>query len=180
MQVQIDKLRAKPFQLDLNEQASAFAELACGASAKGFDFLEPICGRLEVTRSNDLIKVAGHLSTRVALACGRCLVKVESPLSLELDLVYALKASVESDEPEELELARSDLDLLTVEGEVLDLKSEVEQEIIMALPHQLMCHEQCSGLCPVCGCNLNQKSCDCERPVFHSGLAALKDFKIDS
>ena len=64
-------------------------------------------------------------------------------------------------------------------GTEIDLRPDIEQEIIMALPQQQLCAEDCRGLCPSCGIDLNQGQCDCERPVFHTGLAALKNFRIE-
>ena len=63
-------------------------------------------------------------------------------------------------------------------GPELDLLPDVEQEIVMSLPQQPLCKASCLGLCHSCGCNLNQGSCNCEAPILHPGLAALKNFKI--
>ena len=79
---------------------------------------------------------------------------------------------------EEVELGEDDLGLIGYSGEEIDLDAELAQEVIMALPQQFICSEECAGLCPVCGENQNQVECGCERPVFNSGLAALKGFKV--
>ncbi len=56
-------------------------------------------------------------------------------------------------------------DFLLVEGMRLDLEDFVREDIFLALPTKFLCREDCKGLCPQCGKNLNDGSCSCKKPV---------------
>ena len=50
--------------------------------------------------------------------------------------------------------------------------------MLLALPDYVLCDPACKGLCPVCGADLNDGECGCERTVPDPRLAALKDLKL--
>ncbi|NIP49218.1 MAG: DUF177 domain-containing protein [Gammaproteobacteria bacterium] len=134
---------------------------------------------MQATWAGDVINVSGHLSTVVTLACARCLAPVTSSLEIDLSLCYSNKGEDDNQEvPEELEVRSEELGLITYSGQEIDLRPDLAQEIVMSLPQQLLCSTSCKGLCPNCGVNQNLNTCDCEKPQFHAGLAALKDFKV--
>jgi len=177
--IQIDKLKRRPRQIVLNEQAADFPILRQLIEDGNLAFNDVIHGTLQATWAGDIIEVAGSLTTRVTCPCSRCLMPVVAQLEIQAMLCYAGKEDTEElPVDEEVELQSEDLGLIPFSGPEIDLRPDLEQEIIMALPQQPLCQETCQGLCPVCGCNLNQNSCDCEPPVFHAGLAALKSFKV--
>ena len=67
------------------------------------------------------------------------------------------------------------------EGDELNLAPHVWEEMLLASPSKFYCSEDCKGLCPSCGKNLNLEACNCaqEREESGSGLAALKDMFPD-
>lgn len=50
-------------------------------------------------------------------------------------------------------------------GKLIDLTDDVREDILSILPARILCREDCRGLCPYCGQNLNEGQCDCEPPV---------------
>ena len=178
MLIQIDKLKRRPRQIDVDRQASTFPVLAELMTAESVTFNEPINGSLQATWVGDYIKVSGRLATLVSSPCCRCLAPVSTRLDVPVMLTYKNGKEGETAHVEELELEADELGLIFFSGDELDLQSDIEQEIVMSLPQQPLCQETCLGLCPSCGCNLNQTSCNCEAPILHPGLAALKNFKV--
>jgi len=177
--IQIDKLKRRPRQIVIDEQSTDFPVLHELVQQGTVVFNDKIHGVLKAAWAGDVIEVTGHLTTRVTSPCGRCLMPVIDPLNIPVTLCYAgLGDDGELDVKEEVELESQELGLILFSGPELDLRPDLEQEIIMALPQQPLCKESCMGLCPVCGCNLNQENCNCSPPVFHAGLAALKHFKV--
>jgi uncharacterized protein len=177
--IQIDKLKRSSRQIAIEEQATDFPLLTELVEQGTVAFNETISGSLTAVRAGDVIEVAGRLKTTVTSPCSRCLVPVTDQLELSVVLCYADDDDdKEVGVPEELEIQTEDLGLIPYSGDEIDFRPDLEQEIIMAIPQQPLCQETCQGLCPVCGRNLNQGSCDCVPPVFHAGLAALKNFKI--
>jgi uncharacterized protein len=176
--IQIDKLKRRPRRIEIDEDASGFAVLHELADLGSVEFKAPIRGSLSATWAGSIIEVAGHLETAVTLSCGRCLQPVDSHLEIAILLCYSELAEHGDAVAEELELRSEELGLITFSGTEIDLRPDIEQEIVMALPTQLLCQEDCRGLCPSCGIDLNQGQCACEKPVLHAGLAALKNFKV--
>jgi len=177
--IQIDKLKRRPRQIVIDEQVNDFPVLRDLTAQNTVIFNDSIRGSLEATWAGDIIEVKGHLVTTVTMPCSRCLIPVAESLDIPVLLCYA-ESDAEGGGPAvaEVELRREELGLVHFTGPEIDMRPDLEQEIIMALPQRPLCHETCQGLCPVCGCNLNQDRCDCDLPVFHAGLAALKKFKV--
>jgi uncharacterized protein len=176
--IQIEKLKRRPRQVVIDEQAADFPVLHDLIEEGAVRFDDRIQGTLEATRAGDVIEVKGRLSATVTTPCGRCLMPVTEQLDIPVMLCYAgIDDESEPAVAEELELTSRELGLIPYSGPEIDLRPDLEQEIVMALPQQTLCREACKGLCPVCGCNLNHESCKCAPPVFHAGLAALKNFK---
>jgi uncharacterized protein len=120
--------------------------------------------------------------------CGRCLAptSVDAPVEFELTLVpvdeYEEEAAgAEKDgnkghaggsfEPRNAEEE-------TYSGKVIDLDPIVREQILLALPGYPVCKESCKGLCPVCGANLNDRECGCDRHVPDPRWAGLKNVKL--
>jgi len=177
--IQIDKLKRRPRRIEIDEQASGFTFL-CELIDRGtVVFKDTIHGTLTATWAGEIIEVAGNLLTTVTSSCGRCLKPVINHLEIQALFCYSDLANDEANVVEDLEIQREELGLISYSGMEIDLRPDIEQEIIMALPQQPLCGDSCKGLCPVCGVNLNQRQCTCEPPVFHAGLAALKNFRVE-
>ena len=74
------------------------------------------------------------------------------------------------------ELSNEDDDsYLVVEDGLLDIEELVVSDILLALPSKFLCKTDCKGLCPVCGTNLNDSECSCEKKQFDPRLEALKE-----
>ena len=179
MLIQIDKLKRRPRQINIAEQATNFPALRDLIEHGTVAFNEMISGNLEATWAGDVIEVSGLLTTAVTSPCSRCLKPVFEQLEVQVALCYSSRDDgEEAPVVEELEIEHDELGLIPFSGPEIDLRLDLDQEIVMALSQQPLCQELCRGLCPVCGCNLNQGNCDCEPPVFHAGLATLKSFKV--
>jgi uncharacterized protein len=71
----------------------------------------------------------------------------------------------------------SDLDVDAITSDELDLKEVVREQILLNLPEQEFCGEDCKGLCQKCGTNLNLIDCKCEETEIDPRWAALKNLK---
>jgi uncharacterized protein len=99
-----------------------------------------------------------HIKLRCAaeahLECDRCLSAFVMPIDGEMRLVYSENVDIVKDEDDEF------LRLLPHNGEI-DLRDDARQTIMLQIPMQILCQENCKGLCSQCGANLNQEQCDC-------------------
>lgn len=117
--------------------------------------------------------LAGHISTKLATDCVRCLEPVNVPVDIDFEDIFVDAA----DEPkqDELEVAVTDLDESLVIGGSIDLKDVVREQIILATDEPVLCREDCKGLCPKCGQNRNLIDCKCASDEIDPRWAALKN-----
>jgi uncharacterized protein len=108
-----------------------------------------------------LLSIRLSLAARLAGECARCL--EEASLAISDDLMY-LYFPCGLDLGKDTKLA-SDDGFLPVEvdffGRTLNVAEQVWESLLMLLPMKLLCREDCAGLCPVCGTNLNDGPCSC-------------------
>ena len=71
-----------------------------------------------------------------------------------------------------------ELDRMDIEDDVADLTEMIRDTLIASQPIRNLCKEDCKGLCPICGVNLNESECDCDRLVVDPRLEALKNFVV--
>ncbi len=119
----------------------------------------PVQGELRLMRTDRSILAKGTLHTEIELTCSRCLSLFSCPLTLNIEEEYFPTSDTVTgaslplpDEP----------GCFTIdEYNILDLTEAIRQYALMATPMKPLCGEDCAGLCPTCGCNLNQASCNC-------------------
>jgi uncharacterized protein len=108
------------------------------------------------------VHVRGRLTASVEPECGRCLAPYRSQIDQELDLFYLPRGAEQPQEQEEdVELGEREVVVGYYEGERLDLGEVVREQLFLALPLKRLCREDCRGLCPTCGKNLNDGACGC-------------------
>ncbi|HZB47118.1 MAG TPA: DUF177 domain-containing protein [Pyrinomonadaceae bacterium] len=135
-----------------------------------------VAGRASMKGSE--VRLRGTLSTQVEVYCDRCAAAVVAPLEIEFDTSF-LPAEVEKAAVENVELQKDDLIRSVYEGGAVDLDELAREQILLALPTRTLCREECRGLCPECGANLNAGECDCARKEIDPRWAALADLKKD-
>ena len=120
---------------------------------------EHVGGRVKLTRTDRGILVQGTLETGAALVCSRCLSAFPYPLRLSIEEVYeeTSDASAAAPPPQADEASGFKIE----ENRIIDLTEAVRQYAGLALPMKPLCREDCTGLCPACGHNLNEGQCGC-------------------
>ena len=181
MYIRVENLHVRPRQIEISEPVEKFPALVAFAEQGDVVFTGKITGTLTASMAGDAVRVEGHLAALAVLSCSRCLCDVQRAIDIPVSLYYHnTEASPgRTADIEELELTLRDMELIPFRGDEIDPEPEIAQELIMALPQAVLCREECAGLCPFCGCDQNNQSCECEKPILHEGLARLKDLKID-
>lgn len=106
-------------------------------------FEEPVKVTAEAWKSEDDLTVQVHIEGSHTFTCSLCLEEFNNPFEKDLTLHYDIKG---------------------LDGVSID--SDVREEIILDHPIRVLCRPDCRGLCPTCGANLNETTCDCrsEKP----------------
>ena len=116
-------------------------------------------GEVELLRTPRSIVVKGMLHTDVELTCSRCLSQFIYALTLNFEEEYIPTVDVLSGAPLP---PPEEAGAFTIDGHhVIDLTEAIRQYTVLATPIKPLCKEDCAGLCPSCGHNLNQGQCDC-------------------
>lgn len=105
------------------------------------------------------IRIQGKYSVEMTAQCDRCLGRARFPLEAQFDLFYR-PASYLAEE-DEVEIDDSEAEIGFYEGQGLELVDVLREQVMLALPMQRVCGEDCKGICPVCGQNRNEATCDC-------------------
>jgi uncharacterized protein len=123
-------------------------------------------------RGSDTFRVAGRVNTRLQMACGRCLEPFEIPVDASFDLRYA--PQTENAGEVEREIRVDDLETVYYREGLLDLTEMLREQFQLSVPMKPLCADDCRGLCPECGANLNLGSCSCAPKWEDPRLAPLK------
>ncbi len=131
----------------------------------------------------------GRLAGTYLGRCDRCLGPAELPFSTDVLWVFAEGTPphpLEDDVDDEGDGDGAEDGVIHTffEGNVLDLSTAAWEELVLGTPLKLLCSEDCAGLCPVCGTNLNDAQCNCaagvsDTTLANKGLKGLKDIFPD-
>jgi uncharacterized protein len=132
----------------------------------------PIQGEATLMRTPRGVLVKGVARARIQQLCRRCLEPASSDVEMEIEEEFVPSIDIETgrrlpltddDEPE----------LVIDEHHILDLTEVLRQYAVVAALSPGLCREDCRGLCPICGQNLNQGECGCNRAQVDPRLAIL-------
>ena len=153
------------FAIDLGSLRQGFSRMELGAEAEDLGLPQsgwagPIRGVLDVQRTGEAISVRGALTASARLECVRCLATFDWPVQAPLEVFAERAGSGGAREEEALE--RDDY-MKFHDGRQLDLREEARETLLLELPMSPHCREDCRGLCPKCGADLNEGPCGCSR-----------------
>jgi uncharacterized protein len=146
---------------------------ALGLCAEGASFEKPVKVDLSVSKSGNQLICRGKVKTSVKLECSRCLLVYDEPVISNLDFVVDFGES-----PTPLYRDASEEDNYFVADPSSDsfkIDDLVRETIILTLPLKPLCAEDCKGLCPICGIDLNKSHCSCVKEKTDPRWEKLKD-----
>lgn len=154
-----------------------------GGPAEGAHF-EParVTGTLRPTAEG--VEFSGRFETEAHLVCSRCVKGFTRELSGTFSLLLVAPEAAHEDvdhdaggAPVEVEMDEDAEDVYRLdEPGVVDLEAVVREQLDLALPLRAVCSEECKGLCPGCGADLNHEACRCQREI-DDRWSALRELK---
>jgi len=136
------------------------------------DLVEEHHGKHKVVQD---IRVKGKLDTSLEVPCARCLEPVVLPVERSFDLLYRPLGTDSGHE--ELSVTDAEAEIGYYQGEGLLLEDMLREQVLLALPLKTICRDDCKGLCPHCGKNLNEIQCACVVAVEDPRWSALKQIR---
>ena len=121
------------------------------------------------------VRLVGHLATQIELNCARCLDPVVRDLEREFDLLYRPQGV--DRKGDEAAIHEPDTEIGYYQGDGVLLEDVLREQVLLAAPYKAVCRDECKGLCPRCGRNLNLETCNCADATGDERWAALKDIK---
>ncbi|MCD7769238.1 MAG: DUF177 domain-containing protein [Oscillospiraceae bacterium] len=135
-----------PFQCELDTQRLSFDGLVA--------FNGPVTAEGQVKNTAGILEMDALVKADMTLCCDRCTAEFRRTVSRQFQVT--LQADAEDED---------DPDLFPLEGDSVDVSDVLETCFILDTDRKLLCREDCKGLCPTCGGNLNDGPCSCKKPI---------------
>lgn len=122
---------------------------------------------LKIKYIEGMFIVSGIVSGKYSAVCGRCLIDIKEQFSIDLHENFSHVSNIDE--------ASDDYEY---DGRYIDLDAPLIDNILLGLPSSMLCREDCRGLCSLCGKNLNEEECSCDRSNHNINLQMekLKEF----
>lgn len=182
MRIRVSDLTAEGVLIEEHLDPAQLKDVAALQESGECVFQGRLAVKLRIKPTAGMVQAEGHVNGLAILTCSRCLGPARWPLQAVFRLTYARTVpGDEADPPAEIrELEAEELGVVLYEGDEIDFREAIQEQVVMALPMQPLCGEACRGLCPGCGANLNEEPCGCTRREIDPRLAVLKNLKLDS
>ncbi len=162
-------LSIPPGAIDYGEEATQIGDLAVQGQA---ELLREHRGPKEVIAD---IRARAKWSGVFEVPCARCLDPVRHPLGGDFDLLFRPLGADAG--PVERALGAPDTEIGYYQEDSLVLEDVLREQVLLTLPARTLCRQDCKGLCPRCGHNLNTESCTCDAPPADPRWSALSDLR---
>lgn len=114
------------------------------------------------------VSLKAKVTAKAETRCSRCLEPVTIPIAANVDADFDRQPDPE------------DPDLYSFEASTIELTDAVRDALLLELPLRILCSEDCKGLCPVCGINLNKGTCTCQEGAeVMNPFSALKNIVLN-
>ncbi|WOP18427.1 DUF177 domain-containing protein [Raineyella sp. LH-20] len=157
---------------DLGRRAGALREVresvpapeGIGNALIGIPTGAPIDLDLRLESVSEGVLVTGLATVRLEGECSRCLTPLKDETEVDLQELFLYQDQSVDDDDE---------DLARMQGELLDLEPTLRDAVVLDLPFTPLCREDCAGLCPECGANLNEDPDHTHGPATDARWGAL-------
>jgi uncharacterized protein len=166
MILELSHIRQPEIEISRRYEPQAFA-----GRENQFRVAAPVALAMRVHKDRDRFRLVGTVSTVLELTCSRCVEAFRMPVDAAFDVRYLPQSENAGDERE---IEEDDLSDAFYRDEAIDLGQLMDEQFYLALPMKPLCRPACKGLCPSCGANLNDETCECQVRWEDPRLAALK------
>ncbi|MDA8308598.1 MAG: DUF177 domain-containing protein [Deltaproteobacteria bacterium] len=172
MRIRIDEIPESGRTLSFHWDQEMLGRFASADDPFSLKLLRPVNVVLFLDKRPDHIRITGTIKGALEVACHRCLKPFALPMDERVDIYLVTEEKIARDD--EIELEPDELLYEFFDGEVIEVDRLVAEQIFLALPVKVLCSEDCKGICPRCGANLNEEACRCKTDSSPSPFAKLR------
>ncbi len=170
--MQLDLTR---YRQPLGHFARTFEPGDVAEQGDAYRIVAPVQLDFDIHKDKEKFRLEGTVRTELELPCSRCLEPYRMPIDASFDVRF-LPASEMATE-QERELQDGDVETSYYRDDQIDLNELMREQFYLALPMKPLCSDDCKGLCPQCGTNLNTGTCECHEQWSDPRLEALKNIR---
>jgi len=131
----------------------------------------PVGGTVLLLRTASGILATGEAEFELVRVCRRCLDLVKEQVTVSFEEEFVPSVDLHTGRP--LDTSEASPELVITDEHLLDLTEVLRQYAVMEAVEGTLCSPDCLGLCPVCGHNLNEGDCGCDRRRIDPRMAPL-------
>ena len=169
MMLDLQAIADFPARITLEEDSSQMDISVEGLSLTGMARVE-----LHIVQSDNIYYCTGVVACEARIECSRCLDKYGLTLRGELD--FSIREAADKKQAGRADTPDGEL-LAATRALRIDISEPVREAILLEVPLKPLCREDCGGICPHCGVNRNDKSCDCRGKNTDPRWDALSDLR---
>ena len=124
------------------------------SEVRGYTFAAPVSVQGEFSNRAGIVTLKSTVSCTLDAVCDRCLAKLRRDYSYDFSHTVVPSLQSEGDIYDTYLVAQHDS---------IDMNETAISDLLLMLPTKMLCREDCKGLCDICGCNLNETTCDCRK-----------------
>jgi uncharacterized protein len=144
--------------------------------ANDLEISEPYVGNfnthVSLNKFDSQIILDSETGIAANLVCDRCAKDFQSVIKSNFKLVYLFRNQFDESESE-----KEDVVYLHPDTDKIDLDKDIRDYALLAVPMKILCSDDCKGLCPRCGKNLNYGLCDCDEEVIDTRWDLIQKLK---
>ena len=175
MRILVNQITESPKDASFTEGIEDLNLLYGGEPVRDFRFPRAVDVRLSYYRSGAELFFQGWIGGAIEGRCSRCLKSYSFPLEKEFEFVLV----PDPDSPKNRELNRDEMGLSFYREEEINLAPFIREQVLLALPIRPLCGEECRGLCPGCGADLNDDPCRCPPLRGDPRMALFRAMKLN-
>ncbi len=179
-----EELSLLPSQPDAPEEGRMDAPPEDGTA----QLVGPVHFHGEITNAGSIFHLKGKADAQFAAQCARCLEPASFHLTVPVQAEFRritpetpaakpVGRRAGQERPAQAEDDWDDPDISPFHGDVVDFAERIREELNLSIPYRVLCREDCAGICPRCGANLNLGPCGCPTDEDDLRLATLAEWK---
>ena len=124
------------------------------SEVRGYTFAAPVAVSGEFYNRAGIVTLKYTVSCTLDVVCDRCLTELKRDYSYDFSHTVVPSLQSEGDIYDTYLVAQHDS---------IDINETAISDLLLMLPTKMLCREDCKGLCDICGCNLNERTCNCRK-----------------